>query len=71
MERLGEKSSHPVSQLLSSLALPHYQRVCCKKMCFAVFGAKKRNCEMYIENIFEISDAVYFSYEKNKEHAKL
>lgn len=28
MERLEERSSHRISQLLSSLALPHYQRVC-------------------------------------------
>ncbi|GLD56548.1 triple functional domain protein-like isoform X1 [Lates japonicus] len=27
MERLVDRSSHPVSQLLSSLALPHYQRL--------------------------------------------
>lgn len=27
MERLEERSSHRISQLLSSLALPHYQRV--------------------------------------------
>lgn len=30
MERLEGKTTRPISQLLSSLALPHYQRVCCK-----------------------------------------
>lgn len=42
MERLVERSAHPVSQLLSSLASPHYQRVCCKKENFVVFYLEER-----------------------------
>jgi len=56
MERLEEIISHPVSQLLSSLALPHYQRVGCKYSAFANI----HSCDIYAVNIFEMINAVDF-----------